>query len=82
MDCRLTIKNGSNFIQMLTALQQSGVKAFLLVDEKGISRKEGFIKNVMVDNADNFIEMKDGEKISIKNIIAVNGIFLPEYGEC
>ena len=36
----------------------------------------------MVDNADNFIEMKDGEKISIKNIIAVNGIFLPEYGEC
>jgi hypothetical protein len=53
-----------------------------LFDEEGMTRAEGLIKSIQTVNTTPFVEMENGLRIAIKDIIAVNGIFLPEYGEC
>jgi hypothetical protein len=60
----------------------SGSKVNLLFDDGGISRAEGFVKTIHTDIPDPYIELENEIKINVKTIIAVNGIFLPEYGEC
>jgi hypothetical protein len=82
MDCRLTLGKGESFLEMLQSSYLSGQKSYLLYDENGMTRAEGFIKAIHVDAANPAIEMEDGLKIALKDIIACNGIFLPEYGEC
>ena len=82
MDCRVTLRKNENFLETLYNSLSSGGKVNLLFDEGGISRAEGFIKSIHIDAPDPYIELENEIKINLKTIIAVNGIFLQEYGEC
>ena len=81
MDCRLTLNKSDSFLKMLQNSYLSGEKVYLLFDENGMTRAEGRIKAIENDTILT-IEMEDGLKIALRNIVAVNGIFLPDYGEC
>jgi hypothetical protein len=54
----------------------------LLIDENGLVRTEGLIDHIRKEPSGIFIELKEGRRIDIGTIVAVNGIFRPEYGEC
>lgn len=82
MDCRITLNENETFLELLKTLYQSKRKVHLLVDEDGITREEGFIVNINDSVSPEQIEMDNGTKISVKKIIAINGVFLPEFGEC
>lgn len=83
MDCRLTLNVNETFFELLRSCYHSKAKVYLLVDDGGITRVEGFIVKIDEDNVPSeYIEMDNGIKIPVKKIIAVNGIFLPEFGEC
>jgi hypothetical protein len=82
MDCRVTLKKNESFLEILYNSLSSGGKANLLLDEGGISRAEGFVKSIHTDVPDSYVEFENETRINLKTIIAVNGIFLPEYGEC
>lgn len=82
MDCRLTLTKNDSFLKMLHNSYLSGEKVFLLFDENGLTRTEGIIKAIYIDTPTPTIEMEDGLKIAVRNIVAVNGFFSIEYGEC
>ena len=82
MDCRLTLSKGDSFLKMLEDSYQSGEKVYLLFDNNGMTRAEGLIKAIHTDNSTPFVEMENDLRIALKDILALNGIFLPEYGEC
>jgi hypothetical protein len=83
MDCRITLSEKETFLELLKACYHSKKKVHLLVDNEGITREEGFIVNINDSSVSSeFIEMDNGEKILVRKIIAVNGVFLPEFGEC
>ena len=82
MDCRLTLGVNETFLELLNASYQSGEKVYLLIDDNGIARKEGIVKKINIDIPMPFIELEDDLKISIDKIVALNGVFRPEYGEC
>jgi hypothetical protein len=82
MDCRVTLSNNDSFLSLLEHAYSSGERVNVLFDEKGMTRAEGLIKMIHTDNSNPFIEIENGFKILVKDIIAVNGIFLSEYGEC
>jgi short-subunit dehydrogenase involved in D-alanine esterification of teichoic acids len=82
MDCRVTLRKNENFLETLYNSLSSGGKVNLLLDEGGINRAEGFIKSIHIDVPDPYTELENEIKINLKTIIAVNGIFLQEYGEC
>ena len=82
MDCRVTVNKNEDFLKMLHDSLSSGGKVYLLLDERGISRAEGFIQSIHSEVPDEYVELENNFRISLKTIIAVNGIFLPEYGEC
>ena len=82
MDCRATLNNNDSFVDMLQNAFQAEEKVYLLFDDKGMTRAEGLIKKIALDKSPSYIEIENNLQIAIKDIIAVNGIFLPEYGEC
>jgi hypothetical protein len=83
MDCRVTLNQNETFLELLKAYFHSKEKVHLLVDNDGITREEGFIVNVNDSQVSSeHIEMDNGIEIPVKKIIAVNGVFLPEFGEC
>lgn len=82
MDCRLTLKTSETFLDLLNASAQKKEKVNLLIDENGMTRMEGLIRAMHNNKGIVSIEMENGDKIELNKIIAVNGIFLPEYGEC
>jgi hypothetical protein len=43
---------------------------------------EGLIDHIRKEPLGIFIELKEGRRIDIGTIVAVNGIFRPEYREC
>lgn len=79
MDCRDTLSVNETFVELLTRLWRSNEKVHLLVDDNGIGRREEGIKNI--DMKSEVIQLNDG-MIELKKIVAVNGVFLPEFGEC
>lgn len=82
MDNRITLKVNESFLEILQFCFQKGEKVSLLIDENGVERKEGFINAVDEEDSDTSIVLNDESKIELKNIVAVNGVFRPEYGEC
>ncbi|MCH5718233.1 hypothetical protein [Niabella hibiscisoli] len=82
MDIRNTLAINGDFCDILVDCQEHGSKIALLLDENGIVRKEGFIKEMVWDDPVPFIELKDGAKIELATILAVNGVFVPSYSEC
>jgi hypothetical protein len=82
MDCRITLTKNESFLTKLQDSYLSAKKVYLLFDQNGMTRAEGLIKAIFTDATGTTIEMEDGLKIALEKIIALNGIFLPEYGEC
>lgn len=82
MDTRHTLKKNEAFLQVLEDAQQAGSKVNLLLDDAGITRAEGIIISLDTNTPAPFIELNNGLKIALKSIVAVNGVFLPEYSEC
>lgn len=82
MDTRVTLNVNEAFLEILESCFQKKEKLHLIIDENGMVRTEGFISAINKNSSGAFIELKDGRKIDLKTIVAVNGIFRPEYGEC
>ena len=83
MDCRVTLNENETFLELLKACFHLKEKVHLLVDNDGITREEGFIVNMNDSHVSSeYIEIDNGTEIPVKKIIAVNGIFLPEFGGC
>lgn len=82
MDCRLTLHAKETFLQLLKSNHDQHTMVHLLVDDHGLERLEGWVKALYTDVPQPYVEMEDGHRVGIDKIIAVNGIFLPEFGEC
>lgn len=82
MDNRITLNVDETFLEILESSFKQKEKIYLLLDEKGIARAEGFILSIHKHPSGISIEMDDGRKINLKDIVAINGIFRSEYGEC
>lgn len=82
MDKRQTLGANETFFNLLQGAQRAGEKVHLLVDNQGIERREGWVKELVTGNISPVLVLQDGFSIVIQNIVAVNGIFRPEYGEC
>ena len=82
MDSRVTLNLDETFLQILESCFKQNEKVFLLLDEDGIARTEGSILAIHKVTEKISIELDNGRKIYLSNIVAVNGIFRPEYGEC
>ena len=82
MDSRETVKKKEEFLQILQIAHQAGNNVNLLMDDEGISRAGGIITKLNTEAAEPFIELNNGLTVPLQSIVAVNGIFLPEYSEC
>lgn len=82
MDSRITLNVNETFLETLETSFQQKEKVRLLIDNNGMTRTEGFINAIHKNASGISIEMDNGSRIDLKTIIAVNGIFRPEYGEC
>ena len=82
MDCRVTLNAGETFLELLTNSYKLGQKVSLLIDDGGMTRMEGVIKTINTNTSTPTIELVNGGVTSLDKIVAVNGVFRPEYGEC
>jgi hypothetical protein len=82
MDSRITLQVDTTFLEILKSCLRQEEKVYLLIDENGLVRIEGWIDGIYKEPYGTYIELKEGRRVDISTIIAVNGIFRPEYGEC
>ncbi|KAA6440406.1 hypothetical protein FEM33_07350 [Dyadobacter flavalbus] len=82
MDLRTTLSVNESFMEMLSDCKNRGAKAEMILDINGLERAEGIIQQIFSDDPNPYIELQDGKKIAEKTIIALNGIFRPEYSGC
>ena len=82
MDCRITLNNNESFHHMLEEAFAAGEKIYMLIDENGLQQVEGVITSIETTNGNFVINLDNGRQIPLKTIAALNGVFLPEYGEC
>lgn len=82
MDLRTTLSVNESFMEMLADCKTRGAKAEMILDINGLERAEGVISQIYPDGPNSYIELQDGRKIVEKTIIALNGIFRPEYSGC
>ena len=82
MDSRNTLPVKATFVETLKGAFQSQTRVHLMIDDNGLSRAEGLIKSISADGANPVMELESGMQIELQMIVAVNGIFLPEYAEC
>ncbi len=82
MDTRVTISDKQSFFQLLKQLYEDQKKVSLLYDNNGLTRYEGLISAILSGSSQPCLVMQDGTKIDIPAVIAVNGIFAPDYSEC
>jgi len=82
MDKRETFGSPQKLLAILNNLQQQQVS--LLVDDNGLTRMEGTITAIEEEsNAANAVVTINGaDKILLRQIIAVNGVFRSDYSEC
>lgn len=82
MDSRNTLKCNATFIDILSNCMQAKTKVAMLLDNNGLIRAEGLIKEMQINVAQPYIEIQGGLKIILDTITAVNGIFVASYSEC
>ena len=82
MDLRTTLSVNESFLEMLTDCKKRGAKAEMILDINGLERAEGIIAEVHADDPQPYIKLQDGRVIIEKTIIALNGLFRPEYAGC
>jgi len=82
MDSRVTLNLDESFLEILETSFTKGEKVYLLLDENGLVRAEGFVTAIHKNPVTTSIELEGKKRIDLKTIVAVNGIFKPEYGGC
>ena len=82
MDKRSTLITGQTFLKLLQQLQEEKTKASMLLDCNGLIRAEGMINHIILNDAQPHLELRSGLKSDLSTIVAVNGIFSPDYSEC
>ena len=82
MDTRITVGDRQSFFQVLEQLHKEQKKASLLYDNNGLTRYEGMISSIVTGSLLPCLRMQDGTEIAISSVVAVNGIFAPDYSEC
>jgi hypothetical protein len=82
MDTRITINDKQSFFQILKQLHEDREQISLLYDNNGLTRYEGMIGSILTDSLQPCLLMQDGSQIAVSSVIAVNGIFAPDYSEC
>ena len=82
MDTRLTLNDKQSFFQLLKQLHADQSKVSLLYDNNGLTRYEGMISSILTNSLPPCLRMQDGSQIAISSVVAVNGIFAPDYSEC
>lgn len=82
MDSRQTLHTNETFMDLLKSCYTAREKVYVLVDEEGITRTEGFITAFHASELNPSFVLDHLTTIAVQNLIAVNGIFRPEYGEC
>ena len=82
MDCRITLGNGENFLNALITANANNEIVNLIIDAEGLERIEGRVKSIINAGGRVIAIMEDGRKILQEQIVALNGIFHPDYGEC
>lgn len=81
MDTRVTLDNKETFFKILRDLHAAEAKASLLYDNNGLTRYEGLIIDI-TDTPKHCLLLQGGLEIPLSSVIAVNGIFAPDYSEC
>ena len=69
-------------MEILMDCKNRGAKAEMILDINGFERAEGVIKQVYPDDSNPYLELQDERTIAEKTIIALNGVFRPEYSGC
>ena len=82
MDTRITLNDKQSFFQLLKQLHADQAKVSLLYDNNGLTRYEGMIGSILTGSLQPCLLIQDGSEITISSVIAVNGIFAPDYSEC
>ncbi len=82
MDSRITLGNGESFLDTLIHAQANNEMINLIIDAGGLERIAGKVQSLKNSAGKVIATMDDGRKILLEQIVALNGIFLPDYGEC
>lgn len=82
MDSRKTLVSNETFMGMLSGCKENNQKVAMLIDQTGIERREGLIKEIVTNVNEPYIELDNGSIILINTIVAVNGVFISSYSEC
>ncbi|ACT93458.1 hypothetical protein Dfer_2236 [Dyadobacter fermentans DSM 18053] len=82
MDIRETLSMNENFLKILTGCKERNAKAEMIIDQNGLERAEGLIREIYPQSDEPYLELEDGTVIVLKTLVAVNGVFLPSYSEC
>lgn len=84
MDQRQTFETNHELLTLVASIAYEKLKAFLLIDNQGLTRVEGIITSInegdFIENARIIIDNRD--TILLKEIIGINGIFRSDYSEC
>lgn len=84
MDQRVTFRDEQQLLSIFSNLRHQDKLASLLIDEDGLTRKEGKISGI--EQGENIGKTKitvDGdEPFHLEQVIAVNGLFRDDYSEC
>lgn len=81
MDCRDTITNGSSFIEMLEDQFANKRKVNILFDDNGLTRTEGYIQALKSEHPASIV-MDNKMVVLLEKVVAVNGVFSPDFSEC
>ena len=82
MDLRTTLSVNESFMEMLIDCKNRGAMTEMILDINGLERAEGIIQQIYPDDPNPYLELQDGRTIVEKSIIAINGVFRPEYSGC
>jgi hypothetical protein len=84
MDQRQTFDNSAQLLDFVTAIADKEQRAFLLIDNEGLTRAEGIITSINEeDDIENTsIVLNDRDTVTLKAIIGINGLFRSDYSEC
>jgi len=82
MDLRTTLSVNESFMEMLIDYKNRGAKAEMILDINGLERAEGIIQQIYPEDPNPYLELQDGRTIVEKTIVAINGVFRPEYAGC
>jgi len=84
MDQRQTFNDNNELLSFITSVSNEKIKASLLIDKEGLMRVEGVITSI--DKHDDIkntsITIDDKDKVLLKEIIGINGMFRSDYSEC